>query len=190
MSSAIRLRLHLIRHTSVDVPAGVCYGRSDVPLRPSFADEAHSVRQRLQLLLEGRSPWAVYSSPLSRSLRLARYCGYSPQLDERLLELNFGQWELQRFEDIRDPQLERWYADYLHVAPTEGESFVTQVARVGYFLEELRALKQRLTPGTYELLAFAHGGVLAAARVHCGLCPLEEAFARIDPYGAICTLEL
>jgi len=140
-----------------------------VPLRPTFMDEAHAVRQRLGLLLEGQAPRAVYSSPLSRSRRLARYCGYEPELDERLLELNFGDWELQRFEDIRDPQLERWYADYLHVAPPGGESFVEQVERVG---------------------GFAHGGVLVAARVALGLCPLEEAFAQLDPYGAICTLEL
>ena len=123
------LRLHLIRHTSVDVPAGVCYGRTDVPLRPTFMDEAHAVRQRLGLLLQGQAPRAVYSSPLSRSRRLACYCGYEPELDERLLELNFGDWELQRFDDIRDPQLERWYADYLHVAPPGGESFVEQVER-------------------------------------------------------------
>ena len=29
-----------IRHTSVDVPRGVCYGQSDVPLRNSFEQEA------------------------------------------------------------------------------------------------------------------------------------------------------
>ena len=29
-----------IRHTSVDVPLGVCYGQTDVPLRNSFEQEA------------------------------------------------------------------------------------------------------------------------------------------------------
>lgn len=29
-----------IRHTSVDVPPGVCYGQTDVPLRNSFEQEA------------------------------------------------------------------------------------------------------------------------------------------------------
>ena len=28
-----------IRHTSVDVPPGVCYGQTDVPLRHSFEQE-------------------------------------------------------------------------------------------------------------------------------------------------------
>lgn len=30
----------LIRHTSVDVPTGVCYGQTDVPLRATFEQEA------------------------------------------------------------------------------------------------------------------------------------------------------
>ena len=30
----------LIRHTSVDVPPGVCYGQTDVPLKPTFEQEA------------------------------------------------------------------------------------------------------------------------------------------------------
>ena len=30
----------LIRHTSVDVPPGVCYGQTDVPLKPTFEQVA------------------------------------------------------------------------------------------------------------------------------------------------------
>lgn len=30
----------LIRHTSVDVPPGMCYGQTDVPLKPTFETEA------------------------------------------------------------------------------------------------------------------------------------------------------
>ena len=108
------MRLHLIRHTTPDVPAGVCYGQSDVPLASSFATEAQEVRKRLCTLLEGNVPSRVYSSPLSRCLLLAEACGYPDALrDDRLMELNFGAWELQRFDTIADPQLERWYADYL-----------------------------------------------------------------------------
>ena len=34
------MEVTFIRHTSVDVPPGVCYGQSDVPLRDSFEQEA------------------------------------------------------------------------------------------------------------------------------------------------------
>ena len=36
----IVMEVILIRHTSVDVPKGVCYGQTDVPLRDSFEEEA------------------------------------------------------------------------------------------------------------------------------------------------------
>ena len=42
----------LIRHTSVAVAPGICYGQSDVDVAASFADEAAAVRQRLGELPE------------------------------------------------------------------------------------------------------------------------------------------
>lgn len=42
------MEVWLVRHTSVDVPAGTCYGRSDVPLRDSFEVEAAAVRENLK----------------------------------------------------------------------------------------------------------------------------------------------
>ena len=33
------MEIYLIRHTSVDVPAGYAYGQTDVPLKPTFEEE-------------------------------------------------------------------------------------------------------------------------------------------------------
>ena len=63
--------LTLIRHTSVAVPKGVCYGQSDVALAGSFDSEAKVVCGRLK----GRRFDEVYSSPLSRCVKLAARCG-------------------------------------------------------------------------------------------------------------------
>lgn len=41
------MEIYLVRHTSVDVPAGYAYGQTDVPLRPSFEDEAEAVKKDL-----------------------------------------------------------------------------------------------------------------------------------------------
>ena len=185
------MRLHFIRHTRPDIARGICYGQSDIPLAVSFPEEVEEVRQRLTERLEGRTPSRVYSSPLSRCRRLAASLGYDPLLDERLLELNFGAWELQKFEDITDPRLQLWYDDYLHVAPTGGESFVQQAARVAHFIEELRhEAIQREDPYVCDVLVFTHGGVLLSAGLWAGWYSLGEAFSHQSPYGAICTLEL
>ena len=41
------MEIYLVRHTSVDIPAGYAYGQTDVPLRPSFEDEAEAVKKNL-----------------------------------------------------------------------------------------------------------------------------------------------
>ena len=142
----------LVRHTSVDVPPGTCYGQTDVALCSTFPEEAEAVYRRLA----GYAPFdRVYTSPLSRCIRLAEYGGYADAVrDSRLLELNFGAWEMQRYEEIRDSRLTEWYADYLYVPATGGESFAGQLRRVSSFLDELRKEPYR------RVALFTHGGGL------------------------------
>lgn len=91
--------IYLIRHTSVDVPQGVCYGNTDVPLQLSFMYEAEETAKKLKGLHFDK----VYTSPLTRCIRLATYCGYpEAERDERIKEINFGDWEMQRFDDIKE----------------------------------------------------------------------------------------
>lgn len=45
------MEIVLIRHTSVDVPPGVCYGQTDVPLKPSFEQEAAVTKENLKVYL-------------------------------------------------------------------------------------------------------------------------------------------
>jgi len=107
--------------------------------------------------------------------------------DDELLEAI----RLSRVDEITDPRLQLWYDDYLHVAPTGGESFTEQAARVADFIEELRnELAQNEDSSACEVLVFTHGGVLLSAGLWAGWYPLEEAFSHQSPYGAICTLEL
>lgn len=176
------MEIYLIRHTSVDVPAGVCYGQSDVPLRPTFESEAAACREQLLALM----PFdAVFTSPLSRCVRLATFCGYPDAVREpRIMEINFGEWEMKRFDEIHDPRLQEWYADYLHVAATGGESFEMQFHRVSAFLSELKQKPWQ------RVALFAHGGVLISAQIYAGIITPEEAFNALTPYGGIIRIEL
>lgn len=170
------MEIVLIRHTAVDVAKGVCYGQTDVSLKGSFEQEATVVAQKLK----GVTFDKVFTSPLSRCVRLAAFCGYREAVrDSRILELNFGDWEMQRFDAISDPRLAEWYADYLHIAPTGGESFSAQLARVSDFLDELRREDYR------RVAIFAHGGVLLCAQIYAGILRMEEAFDAVPPYGGV-----
>lgn len=176
------MKITLVRHTSVDVPEGTCYGQTDVPVKTSFADEAAVVKQNLQTY----EPFdKVFCSPLSRCVKLATYCGYADaQHDKRLMEMNMGDWEMRLYNDIRDPYINDWYNDYLHLPTPHGESFEMQYRRVSQFFEELRQQP-------YENVAiFAHGGVLICAQIYAGTVSFSNAFQALVPYGGIIHLQL
>lgn len=172
------MKVTLVRHTSVNVPRGVCYGQTDVPLNSTFMQEAGVVRDKLRSIAE-ESPFdEVYTSPLSRCTRLADYCGYPHAVrDRRLLELDFGEWEMVAFDENKDARLRLWYDDYIHVAPTGGESFIMQYQRVSGFLEDLKKKPHN------HILVFAHGGILICAQIYAGLLNIKDGFGRLPVYG-------
>lgn len=175
------MEIHLIRHTSVDVPEGVCYGQTDVPLKASFSQEAAAVAAQLESIRFDK----VFVSPLSRCVRLAGFCGWTDaRRDPRLLELDFGAWEMKKWEEIHDPHLQEWFDDYLHESATYGESFMQQYARVSDFLDEIKALQVR------RVAVFTHGGVITCAQVYAGLKTPEEAFSSVPSYGSITRITL
>ncbi|RHJ91173.1 alpha-ribazole phosphatase [Parabacteroides bouchesdurhonensis] len=174
------MEIYFIRHTSVDVPAGYAYGQTDVPLRSTFQAEAEIVKNSLQNISFDK----VWCSPLSRCVKLADYCGYpDAERDERVKELNFGEWEMKSWEDIStDPRSQSWFNDWLNVRIPSGESFKDQYIRVSAFIEELKE------SGLERVCVFAHGGVLTCARVYAGEYDITDAFKNIPSYGEIIKL--
>ena len=172
----------LLRHTTPDVPAGTCYGQTDVPLKATFEAEAAVAKAALEAC--GPVDHA-YTSPLSRCTRLAAFCGFADaERDPRILEIDFGEWEMKLFDEITDPHLQDWFADHLHTPVTGGESFMQQYQRVSAFLDELRTRPWK------RVAVFAHGGVLVSAQVYAGLVTPEEAFSALPPYGGLVRLAL
>ena len=172
----------LVRHTHVGVPKGTCYGWTDVPVADTFLEEADATKSNLEQYGQFDD---VYSSPLTRARKLAAHCGYAnPTVDERLKEMNMGDWEMQRFDDIKDTRLQLWYDDFMHVAPTGGESFPQLYARVSAFLDELRTKKH------HRVAVFAHGGVLICAGIYAGLVPSEGCFRHLVECGGIEVIQI
>lgn len=61
------INLTCIRHTKVDVPAGICYGQTDVPVAASYPEEMAGIAGVLKPQAFDR----IYASPLTRCRRLA-----------------------------------------------------------------------------------------------------------------------
>lgn len=174
------MKITFIRHTSVDVPKGTCYGQTDVPLKDSFPQEATLAKEKYCT-----KPFQkAYVSPLSRCTKLANFCGYADAIkDERILELNFGDWEMKQFDNITDERIQEWFKDYIHVAPTNGESFIEQYNRVCSFIEDLKKEKEE------NVVVFTHGGVIVSAQIYAKKYKMEEAFKGLIPHGEGITLE-
>ncbi|MBP1619084.1 MAG: cobC [Bacteroidetes bacterium] len=176
------MKLTIVRHTSVDCKPNVCYGQTDVDVAETFIDEA----QNVCLQLENYVFDAVFSSPLQRCTKLAGYCGYDqPIHDKRLMELDFGDWEGIPWDQISDPKLEDWYADWINLPATNGESFAEQLERVRNFLDELKSGSQN------QVLVFTHAGVIRAVAILLGLIDIHLAFSDYQiEYGEVKHFEI
>lgn len=167
----------LIRHTSVDVPKGTCYGQTDVPVRDTFEQEAEETHRAL---MQSGPIDQAFSSPLTRARKQAAYCGYPDAIiDDRLMEMNMGEWEMQLYDEIQDPHLQEWYDDFMHQPTTGGESFPQLYGRVTQFLDELKGKDYR------RVAIFAHGGVLISAGLYAGLFQEKGAWDHLVPFGGI-----
>ena len=176
------MEIILVRHTSVAVPKGTCYGWTDVELSNTFEQEATAAHKAL---LDYAPFDAAYTSPLSRATRLATFCGYKDATtDLRLREMNMGDWEMQRFDEITDSNLQRWYNDYMNVRTTNGEGFPDLYARVSSFLNQLKTLHHQ------RVVVFAHGGVLVCAGIFAGLFKRENAFENLTPFGGLLRISI
>lgn len=175
------MKLILVRHTAVNVDKGICYGQTDVPLALSFPEEARMVKTGLS----GYEIDLAYSSPLTRCRSLAEYCGFGNAIvDSRLMEMNFGKWEMMRFDEIKDPRLQEWYDDYMNVAPTGGESAMMQRDRFADFLNTLDYDSDK------TIVVFTHGGIMVHSLVLLRNLTYQEAFAKNLPYGSVLEFDL
>jgi len=170
----------IVRHTRVNSPIDVLYGSHDVPLADSFPEEAKLIKEKLKHWF----PFdVVYSSPLSRTLKLAKYLqGGNIHIDDRLKEINFGpEWEMKKWSEL--PDFTDWFLN--QSAPPKGETYVDLTNRIKSFFDELIAQR----PGE-KILITAHAGVIRCAiALYTGL-PLKNIFRFNVNYGGILHLKV
>ncbi len=174
------MEIVFVRHTAVDVAPGICYGKTDVGLKNTFPEEAEIVKKKI----DGKFD-AVFRSPLSRCKKLADACGfYNAIPDNRLIEMNFGNWEMKRYDEIDDPRLKDWFDNWQTVKATGGESFADQTKRVADWIEDMKKT------GASRILAFTHAGVIMNALLITGKVSVEKLFSAQPAYGGIVSLSV
>lgn len=159
------MEIYLIRHTTPLIEKGTCYGQADLDVTESFAAEAFCIRQHLPKNIE-----EVYSSPLKRCRQLAEHLfpEHNIRFEDRLKEINCGEWEMKLWDEINSGLLQAWMADFVNVRIPGGESYMDLYHRVSFWFD---AMPERKT-----IAIVAHGGVLRSLLSHINAVALKDSF--------------
>lgn len=101
----------------------------------------------------------VYISPLDRTRDSAKILGVEGEINERIQEIDFGDFEGKTYEELKKlypEKIETWDQDYINYVTPKGESIKLAYDRVTAFLEEL------VEKGEDALLV-CHAGVIRIA---------------------------
>lgn len=151
-------------------------------MKPTFEEEAEEVKKGLS----DHTFDKVWTSPLTRCVRLANYCGFpEAEREDRIKEVNFGEWEMKSWNELSsDPRSEAWFKDWVNNPTPNGESLQDQYDRVSDFLNELRK------SGLQKVcLVRAWRGIDLCPGLRWRI-PLQDAFKNVPSYGAIVKLVL
>ncbi len=146
--------LIIVRHGRTAANAGgLLQGRVDNPLDDEGRAQAEAIAATLgQVDL-------VVSSPLLRARQTAEPLGADIEIDERWIELDYGEWEARPVSDVSPDDWARWRADR-EFAPPGGES--------------LAALNERVAAACADLVEAARHSTVA---VFTHVSPIKSAMA-------------
>ena len=173
------MEIYLVRHTETNCEKGICYGQSDVGLAEPFDSIFETILSQLP------SEAIVFSSPLKRCVILAKYIQdniktISYQEDKRLMEMNFGDWEMKNWNDILPEQLNPWMEDFVNVPASNGESFILLHKRTKAFLADLVSKKIN-----QPIVVVCHAGTIRSILCHHAELPLKDAFQNKADFGEV-----
>ncbi len=173
--------IYLIRHTQPLRHKGICYGQSDLPVAPSFEDEA----QQIQAVLPHQFN-TIFTSPLQRCTQLASrlFPDQEARALSQLKELDFGTWEMKYWHDLPRNETDAWAIDFVNNAPPLGECFSELHSRVCDVWET--HIVKHIAANTAVV---AHAGVIRAILVQLLGMPLRKAFSIAVEYGAVIRID-
>ena len=115
--------------------AGLLLGQGDPALTDAGRRQADQLASRLHAL----APDLVVSSPLERArdtaAPIAKVAGCAVDVDQRLIEIDYGEWDGQPFADLAPDVVRRWRGD-ADFAPPGGESLRVVGGRIAGFCDE------------------------------------------------------
>jgi broad specificity phosphatase PhoE len=156
----------------------ICHGSTDALRSASFpADEALDERGATRAAaLAGTLPKAdrCWTSPELRTRQTAQFLRLSANVQPTLRDCDYGRWAGRRLDELQASEPDA-IALWLHdpaAAPHGGESITAHIRRVGQWLADEQAQRQRA-------IVITHPAVIRAAIVHV-IEAAPQSFWRID----------
>jgi alpha-ribazole phosphatase len=169
------MEIYLVRHTETVCEKGICYGQADVEIQEDYLSFFESIKTEIP------EDAIVYSSPLKRCIVLANHISKGNfKTDSRLMEMNFGDWELKKWNDIPLETLNPWMEDFVNVSVPNGESFVQLYERVNAFFDEIKQ-----TNTSKPVVIITHAGVIRSVLCKISNLPLKDAFQNKVDFGEV-----
>jgi broad specificity phosphatase PhoE len=142
----------LVRHGETeDNAADRFQGRRDTQLNDRGREQSRTLAHSLR----GEGLLAIYTSPLQRARATAQIVGdvlgIEPVVDERLMEVDAGDWSGLLYTAVQPAALRRWRAADPAFRFPGGESVAEQAARVAAALADVAG-------GPLPALVVTHGG--------------------------------
>ena len=136
------MRLFFLRHTSLKVEIDVFYGQTDLDVSDNFEEEVVLIKKKILNFNIDTGSIKVYSSPLKRCIKLTKRLTENYIIDERIKEMNLGDWEMKKMTSIPEREKLEWENNLLSFKIPNGESNEEFLKRLKSFLEDIFKLNE------------------------------------------------
>lgn len=178
------MRIYLLRHTSLSIEPDIFYGQSDIDVSDNFENEVKKIKHKISKLNIDGEKIKIISSPLTRCKKLANALFSDFSVEERIKELNFGDWENKNIKQIPKDQLESWKNNIMSFKIPNGESNNEFYQRVKRFCDEVIKIN-------HDIFIIAHAGSINCIISYLAKIPFDklviENWKKIS-YGSISLL--
>ena len=131
------MKLFFLRHTSLNVEIDVFYGQTDLDVSDRFEEEVKLIKKKIKNFNIDTNSIKVYSSPLKRCIKLTNKLTKNYVVDERIKEMNLGDWEMKKMSSISKKEKLDWENNLLSFKIPNGESNNDFLKRLKSFLDDL-----------------------------------------------------
>ena len=131
------MKLFFLRHTSLNVDIDVFYGQTDLDVSDRFEQEVKLIQKKIKNFNIDTNSIKVYSSPLKRCIKLTNKLTENYIVDERIKEMNLGDWEMKKMSSISKKEKLDWENNLLSFKIPNGESNNEFLKRLKSFLEDI-----------------------------------------------------